>query len=47
MFTVTGKDVHVSNTEGNEEVGIQEESWDGKGDFKFKAHSLTMLRWKA
>ncbi|KAF2093153.1 glycoside hydrolase [Rhizodiscina lignyota] len=46
VYSVTGRDVDVSNTVGKEEVGIKESIWDGEGKFEFPKHSLTMLRWK-
>jgi alpha-N-arabinofuranosidase len=46
VFTVTGSNIKVVNTEGKEEVGIKESTWDGKGKYKFGKHSLTMLRWE-
>ncbi|KAJ5113644.1 Arabinosidase C [Penicillium angulare] len=46
VFTVTGNDVKACNMKGQEEVGIQESSWDGKGSYTFPKHSLTLLRWK-
>lgn len=48
VYTVTGKYPTVANTSGNEEeVVIKESKWDGKGEFTFPKHSVTMLRWKA
>lgn len=47
VFTVTGSGIGVVNTEGKEEVGIEESKWDGAGPFEFPKHSFTMLRWKA
>jgi alpha-N-arabinofuranosidase len=47
VYSVTGRDVGVVNTEAKQEVGIEENVWDGKGLFDFPKHSLTMLRWKA
>jgi alpha-N-arabinofuranosidase len=47
VYTVTGKDAKVVNMDGQQEVGIQEGKWDGKGLLAFPKHSLTMLRWKA
>ncbi|KFH47433.1 alpha-L-arabinofuranosidase C-like protein [Hapsidospora chrysogenum ATCC 11550] len=46
VFTVDGDSVAVVNTDGAQKVGIQESLWDGKGLFKFRKHSLTLLRWK-
>lgn len=46
VFTVTGSDVTACNMNGQEEVGIQESSWDGAGSYNFPKHSLTLLRWK-
>jgi len=46
VYTVTGSGVEVVNTMGEEEVGIEESQWDGKGKFLFKKHSLTLLRWE-
>ncbi|KAF2808756.1 glycoside hydrolase [Mytilinidion resinicola] len=47
VYTVTGTNVKVVNTDGHQEVGIQETKWDGKGTISFPKHSLTMLRWRA
>jgi len=47
VYTVTGKSVDVVNTEKEQAVGIEESKWDGKGEFTFPKHSMTMLRWKA
>ena len=48
VYTVTGDNPMVANTSGNEEeVIIKETKWDGKGEFTFPKHSVTMLRWKA
>lgn len=47
VYTVTGENPKVVNTETEQKVGIQETKWDGEGDFLFKKHSLTILRWKA
>ncbi|KAF2108895.1 glycoside hydrolase superfamily [Lophiotrema nucula] len=46
-YTVTGASVDVVNTEKEERVGIEEGRWDGRGEFVFRRHSLTVLRWKA
>ena len=46
VFTVAGENVHVTNTDGEEKVGIAESAWDGKGKFTFGKHSFTLLRWK-
>ncbi|EOA87710.1 hypothetical protein ACJQWK_02308 [Exserohilum turcicum] len=47
VHTVTGDGVSVVNTDGVQNVGIKESSWDGQGKFKFGKHSFTLLRWKA
>jgi alpha-N-arabinofuranosidase len=47
VHTVSGSGVKVVNTDGKQEVGIEESKWDGKGSFTFPKHSLTILRWKA
>jgi alpha-N-arabinofuranosidase len=46
VYVVGGKDVDVVNTKEKQEVGIEESEWDGQGNFTFKKHSLTMLRWE-
>jgi alpha-N-arabinofuranosidase len=46
VHTVTSTNVRDSNMEGRQNVGIVEESWDGKGYFTFGKHSLTLLRWR-
>ena len=47
IFTVTGRDVTVTNMKGKQEVSIRESTWDGKGSYIFPKHSVTLLRWKA
>jgi alpha-L-arabinofuranosidase len=47
VFTVSGKDVTVTNMDGTEEVGVVESTWDGRGNYTFGKHSMTMMRWKA
>ena len=46
VYTVSGKDVQVVNTEQEQNVTIKESDWDGQGSFTFPKHSMTMLRWK-
>jgi alpha-L-arabinofuranosidase len=46
VYTVTGRDLKVTNTEGKEEVGIQESEVHVSRTHVFPKHSLTMLRWK-
>ena len=48
VYTVTGENVKVTNMEkdGKQRVELRESSWDGKGNYTFPKHSLTMLRWK-
>ncbi|KAK4120504.1 glycoside hydrolase family 51 protein [Parathielavia appendiculata] len=46
VFVVTGENIHVTNTAGEQKVGIVESKWDGKGKFTFAKHSFTLLRWK-
>ena len=46
VYTVTGHDVRVTNMGGEEKVGVQETTWDGRGKYSFGKHSLTMLSWK-
>lgn len=46
VYTVTGKDATVVNTESEQAVSIKESKWDGKGSFTFPKLSMTMLRWK-
>jgi alpha-N-arabinofuranosidase len=46
VFVVSGDDVTVTNTAGEQKVGIKESAWDGKGKYTFGRHSLTLLRWK-
>ncbi|RFU31887.1 hypothetical protein B7463_g4494, partial [Scytalidium lignicola] len=45
VYTITGPNVKAVNVKGKQDVGIQEGKWDGKGQYKFPKHSLTMLRW--
>jgi alpha-L-arabinofuranosidase len=47
VFTVSGSDPSVVNTEDKLEVGVQESRWDGNGQFTFPKHSFSLLRWKA
>jgi len=47
VFTITGDNVNVTNTETEQTVGIRESEWDGQGPYTFPKHSMTMLRWKA
>ena len=43
-----GEDLNATNMHDNPEaVVLKEDTWDGKGKFAFKKHSLTMLRWRA
>lgn len=44
-FTVTGSSIKSTNTEEREEVGMKESTWDGKGEYTFPRHSMTLLRW--
>lgn len=49
VYRVTGPSVQAANTEGKEEVAVQEERWNAgasKGRFVFAKSSMTMLRWK-
>jgi alpha-N-arabinofuranosidase len=47
VYTVTGSSVKSVNAAGKEEeVGVKETKWDGKGKFNFSRHSMTMLRWE-
>ena len=47
VYTVTGANVKVVNVTGKEEeVGVKEGKWDGKGEFVFGKHSMTLLRWE-
>ncbi|PBP21976.1 putative alpha-N-arabinofuranosidase C [Diplocarpon rosae] len=45
VFTVTGRGVTVVNTGDQEEVGVEESTWDGRGKYNFPKHSMTLLRW--
>lgn len=45
VFTVSGQDVKVVNTEDDQKVGVREADWDSSGTFTFPKHSLTMIRW--
>ncbi|KAI1747857.1 glycoside hydrolase superfamily [Xylaria castorea] len=47
VYTVTAPQVTATNTEGREEVGMVEGTWNGEGPYRFSKHSFTMLRWKA
>lgn len=42
VYTVTGHSIKAQN----EEVGMVEAKWDGKGKYRFGKHSMVMLRWK-
>jgi alpha-N-arabinofuranosidase len=46
VYTVTGDNVAVTNTQEKQDVGVVESLWYGKGLFAFPKHSLTMLRWQ-
>ncbi len=46
VFTVSGENIQVTNTAADQQVGIAESAWDGKGKFTFGKHSFTLLRWK-
>jgi alpha-N-arabinofuranosidase len=47
VYTVTGSSVKSVNAAGKEEeVGVKETKWDGKGKFTFSRHSMTLLRWE-
>lgn len=46
VYRVTGPTIQSTNTAEKTEVGLQEETWDGKGNFTFQKASMTMLRWK-
>ncbi|UNI13560.1 Non-reducing end alpha-L-arabinofuranosidase [Purpureocillium takamizusanense] len=45
IYTVTGPGVDAVNTQEKQEVGITEQTWDGRGIYTFPKHSLTLLRW--
>ena len=47
MYTVTKRDVRVSNTAEKEEELKVVTMCDSKGKHKFPTASLTMLRWKS
>jgi alpha-N-arabinofuranosidase len=47
VFVVSGESVDVVNTDGVQNVGVEEKGWDGKGRYTFGKHSFTLLRWKA
>jgi alpha-N-arabinofuranosidase len=47
VHTVSGDHVQVTNTAQEQNVGIKESKWDGKGSFTFTKHSFTLLRWKS
>ena len=46
VHLVSGDHVQVTNTAQEQNVGIKESKWDGKGSFTFLKHSFTLLRWK-
>ena len=37
----------VTNTLGEEQVGIEKSKWDGRGACQFAKMSMTMLRWRS
>jgi alpha-N-arabinofuranosidase len=45
VFTVDGENVKVVNNENEENVRVAEKKWDGNGNYVFRKHSMTMLRW--
>ena len=47
VYLVTGRNIHVTNMDGHEEVGIQQKEWKAAVTYTFPKHSLTLLRWKA
>ena len=46
VYTVNGDGKDVVER-GGKGVGMKEDTWDGRGKYKFPKHSLTLLRWKA
>ena len=45
-YLITGRDVHVTNMDGKEEVGIQKKELRATTSYTFPRHSLTLRRWK-
>jgi alpha-N-arabinofuranosidase len=46
VHTVSDDHVQATNTAQEQNVGIKESKWNGKGCFTFTKHSFTLLRWK-
>jgi alpha-N-arabinofuranosidase len=46
VFTVGASSVDAVNTGAEQRVKVEESKWSGGGEFLFRKHSLTMLRWK-
>lgn len=46
VYTVTGANTSVSNTDQTEEIHIEETKWKATSAFVFPKHSFTLLRWK-
>jgi alpha-N-arabinofuranosidase len=46
VYTMTGRNTDATNTEDEQQVGMKESKWNGKGRFAFPKHSLTILRWR-
>ena len=48
VYTVSGPRLDAVNEAGkDEQVGIKESKWDGKGRYVFPKHSMTLFRWRA
>ncbi|KAK3074401.1 hypothetical protein LTR53_003195 [Teratosphaeriaceae sp. CCFEE 6253] len=45
-YLITGAKWDVVNVENDQQVGIEESEWDGKGKCRFPRMSVTMLRWR-
>ncbi|KAH9815352.1 putative alpha-L-arabinofuranosidase C [Teratosphaeria destructans] len=45
-FEVSGERWDVVNTEAEQNVGVREVEWDGRGKVVFPRQSLTLLRWR-
>src|SRR3569833_1021974 len=46
VYTVSGPSTKSINVSGQGDVCVKESKWDGKGQFNFPRHSMTMLRWE-
>ena len=46
VFTVTAPSVGATNTQGKQEVGVEENVYDGLDGYRLPKASFSLLRWK-